>query len=449
MDFLSYVKENKERLIERTKHLLRFKSVLDHFDPNSSAPFGEAINDALTWFLKMAHDDGFVTKNIEGYAGHIEVGEGEDLLGILCHLDVVPPGEGWSHDPFDPIIKDDKLYARGSMDDKGPTMAAYMAVLFLKELGVEFHKRIRIILGTDEETGWRGIREYFKIEEMPSIGFAPDASFPLIYGEKGLYSFDLEGQYQNDELVEFYCGERYNVVPDYAECILNVDLKEPFMQFLAYHGFEGEIKGNKYIVHGKNAHAMTPHLGVNAGFILAQFLNENINNPYIRFIQEKLSFDPYAEKLGIECFDEETKHFTLNVGIFRYNQDQVLLGLNARYPRNYDFEDSEEKIIKKAKKYKLSYRLKTNMPPHYVDPNDDLVKVLYEVYKTYTGDTQSKPFTIGGGTYARALDKGVAFGMMMPGRKDVAHQADEHLFLDDFIISTAIYMEAIYRLTRA
>lgn len=448
MDFLSYVNEHKERILERTKALLRFPSMLDHFDPNSATPFGEPIDAALRWFLKLAHDDGFVTKNIEGYAGHIEIGEGEELVGILCHLDVVPPGDGWSHDPFDPTVKDDKLFARGSMDDKGPTMAAYMALLFLKEMGVTFDKRVRLILGTDEETAWRGIHEYFKVEEMPTLGFAPDASFPLIYGEKGLYSFDLEGTFQDDALLEFYCGERYNVVPDYAECILSIDLEEPFKQFLNYHGFSGDVKGNKYKVYGKNAHAMTPHLGVNAGFILAQFLNEHLDNPYTKFIQEKLAFDPYAEKLGLDLYDEETKHLTLNAGIFRYSKDQVLIGLNIRYPRTYDFKASEEKITKKAKKYGLNYHFKNNMPPHYVDPSDPLVKILHDVYQDYTQDTQTKPFTIGGGTYARALDKGVAFGMMMPGRKDVVHQADEHVYLEDLFLGTAIYMEAIYRLTR-
>jgi len=398
--------------------------------------------------LKRAKKDGFVTKNIRNYAAHIEHGEGDDLLGILCHLDVVPVGDNWTNPPFEPTIKDGKLYARGSMDDKGPTMAAYFALKFLKDLDVTFNKRVRIILGTDEETAWRGINEYFKTEEMPTIGFAPDASFPLIYGEKGMYTFDIEGKYLEDGIIEFRSGERYNVVPDYAEAILEVDLKDSFKKFLNYNNFKGEVKDNKYIVYGKNAHAMTPNLGVNAAFILATFLAEHFDNPYINFIKDKLSFDPFAEKLGINFNDPEMKEFTLNAGIFKYNKNEVMIGVNCRYPKNFDFEASEDKVKKALKTYKLDYKFKNNNPIHYVDPNDELVKSLMESYQKVTNDLDSEPFTIGGGTYARALDKAVAFGMVMPGRKDVAHQVDEHIFIDDLIEGTAIYMEAIYKLTR-
>ena len=448
MDFLSYVKAREDEIIATTKALLKIPSVLDHYDAKSKTPFGKDIQKALDFMLDMAKKDGFITKNIRNYAAHIEHGEGEELLGVLCHLDVVPAGDGWHNPPFSPIVQDGKLYARGASDDKGPTMAAYFALKFLKELDIPLYKRVRIILGTDEETAWRCMHEYFNTEEMPTIGFAPDASFPLIYGEKGMYTFDVIGTYQNDALIEFIAGERYNVVPDYAECILDIDLKEPFYNYLNYNGFKGEVRDNKYIVHGKNAHAMTPNLGVNAAFILANFLVDHIDNDYIRFIKQKLSFDPYAEKLGVQFHDPEMKDFTLNAGVFRYHEKEVMIGINCRYPKNFDLDDAEEKIKKQIKKAKLEYRFKSNMPLHYVDPNDHLVKTLMACYQTVTQDLKSEPFTIGGGTYARALENAVAFGMTMPNRKDVAHQANEHIFIDDLIQGTAIYMHAIYELTR-
>ena len=284
MDFYQYVLDHKEDLLDKTKQLLRIPSVLDAFNPESETPFGEAINDALHYMLEMAKEDGFITKNINNYAAHIEYGSGKEILGVLCHLDVVPTGDGWTHPPFEPVIKDGKLFARGSGDDKGPTMAAYFALKFLKELNFESFKRIRIILGTDEETGWRGIQEYFKTEEMPDLGFAPDANFPLIYGEKGFVSFDVTGKTTDTALKTFTAGDRYNVVPDYAECTLNVDLTDEFEKYLSFNGLQGEIKGDKYIVHGKRAHAMQPNLGINAAFILAQFLNEHIDNSFIQFI---------------------------------------------------------------------------------------------------------------------------------------------------------------------
>ena len=332
MDFYKHVLENKNLIIDKTKELLRIPSVLDKFDPESETPFGVEINNSLNYMLNLAKSDSFITKNIKNYAAHIEYGRGQEILGILCHLDVVPPGENWTHPPFSPIIKKERIYARGANDDKGPTMAAYFALKFLKDLGIEMNKRVRIILGTDEETGWRGIAEYFKTEEMPEIGFAPDASFPLIYGENGIMSFDISGNTEDTDLITFKAGDRYNVVPDYAECTLNKDIEKEFLAYLSFNGLKGEIKESKYIVYGKRAHAMQPNLGINAAFILAEFLNEHIDNNFIKYINDFLTFDHLGEKININFHDEEMKDFTMNPAVFDYEANKFKIGINCRYP---------------------------------------------------------------------------------------------------------------------
>ena len=448
MDFYEYVLENKHLIIDKTKELLRIPSVLTEFDPDSEFPFGVEINNSLHYMIDLAQSDGFVTKNVKNYAAHIEFGQGKEIVGVLCHLDVVPEGDNWTNPPFSPIVKEGKLYARGSDDDKGPTMAAYFALKFLKDLGVEPNKRIRIILGTDEETGWRGITEYFKTEEMPTVGFAPDASFPLIYAEKGIYTFDINGKLTDDSLLTFNAGDRYNVVPDYAECTLNVDLKEEFNKHLSFNGFRGEIKDDKYIVHGKRAHAMQPNLGINAAFILADFLNEHIDNEFTKFISKYLSFDHLGEKLKIEHNDSEMKDFTMNPAVFEYSNKEFRIGVNCRYPKGWNKEAAIEKIEKATKLHKFEYQLISDNPVHYVDKNDPLVQTLHAAYIKHTGDTETPLMTIGGGTYSRALDKAVAFGASMPGRKDVAHQVDEHVYIEDIFKATAIYMDALFELTK-
>ena len=447
MDFYKQVLENKEAILQKTKELLRIPSVLDSFDENSEFPFGENIQKALEYMLNLAKEDGFVTKNVKNYAAHAEFGEGKDILGILCHLDVVPTGDGWTNQPFDPVVVDGKLVARGASDDKGPTIAAYFALKLLKESGFQPRKRVRIIFGTDEETGWRGIDEYFKTEEMPTIGFAPDASFPLIYGEKGFLSFDITGKTEDTQLLTFNAGDRYNVVPDYASCTLNVDLSEQFQQYLTFNGFHGEVEGNKYVVHGKRAHAMQPNLGVNAAFILAQFLNEHIDNPFIKYINKNLSFDHLGEKLNIDHYDEEMKEFTMNPAIFEYENKAFRIGINCRYPLGWDKESAKINIEASVKKYHFKLQYISEKPVHYVSKDEPLVQTLLEAYRKYTND-DTEPITIGGGTYARSLTKAVAFGPNMPGRKDVAHQVDEYIMIEDLLIATAIYMEAIYQLTK-
>ncbi len=446
MDFYKYVLDHKNLIIDRTKDILKIPSVLKEFDPSSETPFGVDINKALHFMLDLAKKDGFVTKNIKNYAAHIEYGSGKEILGILCHLDVVPVGDNWTHPPFSPIIKKDRLYARGSSDDKGPTMAAYFALKFLKDLGFEMNKRVRIIIGVDEETEWRGIGEYFKTEEMPEIGFAPDASFPLIYGEKGILSFDISGKTNDEKLLTFKAGDRYNVVPDYAECTLAVDLKEEFTKYLSFNGLKGEVKEDKYIVHGKRAHAMQPNLGINAAFILAEFLNEYIENDFIKYICEYLTFDHLGEKLNINHHDKEMKDFTMNPAVYDYQDQEFTIGVNCRYPKGWDkdsgFINIEASVIGRRFKFKVI----SDSPVHYVDKEDDLVKTLHQAYIKYTGDDKTPLLTIGGGTYSRALKKAVAFGASMPGRKDVAHQIDEYIYIDDLLKATAIYMESIYQL---
>jgi len=450
MDFNQYVLENKELILSKTKELLRIPSVLDKFDPNSDTPFGEEINEALHYMIDLGKEDGFITKNINNYAAHIEYGSGKDILGVLCHLDVVPTGDEskWTNHPFNPVIKDGKIYARGSSDDKGPTMAAYFAVKFLKELGHEPNKRVRIILGTDEETGWRGINEYFKTEEMPEIGFAPDANFPLIYGEKGILSFDVFGKVEDDKLLTFKAGDRYNVVPEYAECTLSIDLKEEFEKHISFNGLKGEYVDGVYKVYGKSAHAMQPNLGINAAFILAEFLNKHIDNNFVKYVCEFLTFDHLGEKLNIDHFDNEMKDFTMNAAVFNYENNEVKIGVNCRYPKGWDKDSATINLKSSAKKHGFKFKYLEDSPIHYVDKNDPLVKTLHDAYIKYTNDTETELLTIGGGTYSRALKKAVAFGPTMPGRKDVAHQVDEHLHVEDLLTATTIYMESIYQLTK-
>jgi succinyl-diaminopimelate desuccinylase len=170
-------------------------------------------------------------------------------------VDVVPEGDGWSSDPFAAEIRDGKIYARGAIDDKGPTMGAYFAMKIIKELGLPLQKRVRMIIGTDEESDWRCVEHYFKHEEMPSIGFAPDADFPIIFAEKGISDFDLviepsaESVKQTNgskmEVLNFQSGRRYNMVPDYAKAVLHVEqiqseLMQKYEEFIAEHGLQGD-----------------------------------------------------------------------------------------------------------------------------------------------------------------------------------------------------------------
>ena len=215
----------KNEAISMLSDLVAFESVLDEFNPNSDAPFGIENKKALEYLLKKASNDGFVVKNVDNYAGHIEYGQGEEILGVLAHLDVVPvKKEEWNSYPFTLTLQDGKMYGRGSMDDKGPLVSSYIALKLLKELNFIPNKRIRLIVGCDEESGSRCLHHYLSKEEKPTLGFSPDAEFPLIYGEKGMTSYDIYGDVSDDVIEEFICGDRYNIVPSLAMMKLKVEV---------------------------------------------------------------------------------------------------------------------------------------------------------------------------------------------------------------------------------
>ncbi len=456
------VEKRKDDLLKDLQRFLQIKSVLDEENPTEAAPLGEGVKDALEYLLALGNTDGFIPKNVDHLAGHLEFGEGSDLLGILCHVDVVPEGDGWSVDPFGGEIKDGKIYARGAIDDKGPTMAAYYAMKIVKELGVPFTKRIRMIIGTDEESEWRCVDHYFKKEEMPTMGFAPDADFPIINAEKGIADFDLV-QKENTELNEsgikvssFAAGRRYNMVPDFAEATLLVDEDHTkwIQQFEIFTKNE-EVKGNYYIengelvlqIEGVSAHGMEPDNGKNAGLYLAAFLTELPLTPhgkeFFSFTTNNFFKDSRGIELGVSYHDDITGDLTINVGTLRYSHSEGgRLGLNMRYPVTFEM-DKGKKILDSIKNYTIEKF--SDSKPHHVSAEDELVQTLKKVYEEQTGE-KGELLSIGGGTYARSLEAGVAFGALFPGREDIAHQKDEYMYIEDLIKATAIYAQAIYEL---
>ncbi|MCY7798843.1 Sapep family Mn(2+)-dependent dipeptidase, partial [Bacillus haynesii] len=287
MNWEQEVLKRRNEIVEDIQGFLKINSVLDEETAGPGRPFGKGIQECLTALLNKGEESGFTVKNLDGYAGHIEWGKGEEIIGVLCHIDVVPPGDGWTSDPFAAEIRDGRIYARGALDDKGPTMAAFHALKIVKDSGLPLSKRIRMIIGTDEESDWRCVEHYFKHEEMPSAGFAPDADFPIIYAEKGLIDAALKIETDQAEtgadlvLEIFRSGRRLNMVPDDAEAVLAgaapSGFEESFARFVKEKRAEGRIlqEGGRLTltVYGKSAHAMEPNNGVNAGLILAEFLH--------------------------------------------------------------------------------------------------------------------------------------------------------------------------------
>jgi D-alanyl-D-alanine dipeptidase len=467
IDFTKEVHARKEELLKDLFSLLKIESVRDDEKATSAEPFGPGPAAALQKMLAIAKRDGFVTTNVDNYAGHFEYAQGEEVLGILVHMDVVPAGNGWKSNPFEPTIKNGKLYARGASDDKGPALAAYYGLKILKELNIPFTKKVRFIVGTDEESGWKDLDYYFKKAETykPDFGFSPDAEFPIINGEKGNITEYLNFAGSNGDsfiLHSFYGGVRENMVPETAQAVVTLaidknEFKEEFDNYIKKHQLYGELfvkeKQVTLKVIGKSAHGATPQLGVNAATYLANFLQQyDFQKDAANFLKvagKYLLNDHYGEKLQVAYQDEKMGKLTMNAGVLRFEENGKTnkIALNFRYPQGTTPEKIKEKLTTTLEKLVQDIAISSIHPPHYVPVTDPLVATLLQVYEDHTGNKGFERI-IGGGTYGRLLKRGVAYGAMFLHSVDTMHQANEFIALDDLFKACAIYADAIYRLTR-
>lgn len=441
----SHLAAQEKPLKKALSELVRIPSVCD--EGGGGYPFGEAADQALRKALEIAGGLGFKTHYGDGgYYGYAEIGAGKEMLGILGHLDVVPPGklEDWDRDPFDPIEKDGMLYGRGTQDDKGPMLAALFAVKALMDAGVKFNKRVRFIFGTDEETLWRCIKRYVAQEEIPAMGFSPDSRFPVTYAEKGLLQLHLVGK--NASGVRLTGGSAFNAVPDmmFYEGERQDDLADALDRF----GFEYEWNEDGIEVKGRAAHAMIPEEGINAIARMCMGLKTiGIESKAINFIAQEIGEDPNATRIFGACEDEPSGKLKFNVGMIDIGQVEQI-SIDSRLPVTVSKEWMVEKLSAVAAKYGLEYKEFDWLAPIYLPLDHFMVKTLMKVYQQLSGDMVTPPRASGGATYARAIPNCVAFGALTVDEELTEHQPNERTALKNLYKAMEIYAQAVYELTR-
>jgi succinyl-diaminopimelate desuccinylase len=464
MKFDQFIDEYKDELILSTQELIRIKSTEE--EAVDDYPFGEGVQRSLEYVLNLGDKLGFKTKNIDNYAGYVEIGQGQEMVGVLAHLDVVPEGEGWTYPPYEAVINDGKLYGRGILDDKGPVIMTMYAMKALLDAGIQLNRRIRLILGTNEETNWQGIDYYLKHEEAPTMGFTPDADFPAIHGEKGIMDMVFEKKIKeqlNDggvEILSLSGGLRANMVPEHAEATIKTGTD--FQGIMDAYNTEHDAKlsfeslgdnQHKITSSGISAHGSTPEAGVNAIAHLLNFLEKldlqigDLAN-FIRFYSRFIGLEINGQSIGCGLEDKESGKLTFNPGVLKLEDNKISLTVNIRYPvtfKDFIVESGIQDALDNP--FNVTCRTVSHQDPIYMPKDHPLIKTLMSVYKEYTGDP-SDPITIGGGTYARAAKNVVAFGPLLPGRPELAHQKDEYMCLKDFILATKIYATSLYELAK-
>lgn len=451
MDLSKYT----DSIIKTIQTLVQIKTVED--TPVPGGPFGKGNKECLEKALEIAASLGFRVKNLDGYCGYAEIGDGDELVGIIGHLDVVPEGEGWKYPPYSGALVDGEIWGRGSIDDKGPIVISLYAIKALMDSGFKFNKRVRVIFGCNEESGSRCMEHYLKVDEPISYGVSPDAEFPVIFAEKSINNIRLHGKAKNSGMVtlkSFDAGIVINAVPDKCKFVLEYGcdkckarvmnhIKETLEKNDIKFEFVDENNTLTYTVFGKAAHGSVPQYGINAGSYAIDALFGEIDDDFVDFYHEVIGLGVHGEKMG--CFiEDEYGPIACNVGIVKYENNEFNILINSRLPFNITSDEMINRVRNTISKYDfVTLDLLGSSQGFIMDKESPMIKALVKAYRDVTGDLKTEPICCAGGTYAREFSNCVAFGPEMNGYGEmIIHQPNERLSVKAVEDIMKIYYQA-------
>ena len=467
IDWLARAQEKQAELVALTGRLMCIDSTEDMKTANLSQdiPYGKGPREVLDEVLAIGQSKGFAVKDFKGRVGRVEMGSKGEIVGILTHLDVVPPGEGWNTDPFVPIVKNGYLHGRGVIDDKGPTVAALLAMELVRQEVSDMNRRVHLIMGCNEETGMDCMHYYVEnVPDLPALGVTPDNSFPVIFGEKGILQTAFSGFYSGP-VISLRAGIRPNVVPNLAEASVSIGARDPaalehaFARFLQENRLTGKIEMGDSVcnltINGVSCHSQQPEDGVNAASAMLRCIGTLFDDPTCRTLGAL--FSPCdGSGLGIAATGRHMKSLTCSLGLLSIENWKVSATVDIRYPNECNDTMLMEKIRMRLKDEDigLTAHQNSNTPPLFIPPDDPFIQLLLSAYQEITGDMQTPPGVTGGGTYARLFERHVAFGPIFPQRTPpcegvgTLHQPNEAMRVDELVMLCAIYAKLIYELVK-
>ena len=460
----NYLTEHEHEMIQALSAAIAIPSVKDPATASSRAPFGREVGRALELMLRTAEARQFRSENMENYVGRVRWGGDGIQYAVLTHVDVVPEGTGWTVPPFAGTVKDGRLYGRGSTDDKGPAVATIFALAAaraaLQAQHIEPRNSIMLLFGTDEESGWGDFDYYSKKYGVPEAGFSPDAEFPIVNGEKGILNLQLVGHGTRGGILRHLeGGTRSNVVPQHAEALLVADREKlQRLRGLIERLPRGDFSVNATLdesglvvaVEGAAAHASTPEQGRNAIGKLLEVLDAVHcleDDQSLQFLARDIGTEWTGRRIGIDFADEISGPLTLNLGTLHVDHDDSTAVINIRYPIKVTSKQVTDQFVDKLLGTRVEFTVASDSVPHYVDPGTPLIQTLQKAYTEYTG-TEARCFSIGGGTYARAIPGAVAFGPLFPGQPMTEHGPDEYIDIASLLKATRIYAYAMAELLK-
>lgn len=458
-----WIKKNRSYLIEKWIELARIPSIKG--SPSQNAPFGEKCAEALNYSAELFSENGFestVYEN-EGYA-LINYGEGSKSIGLFCHSDVVPVGEGWIYtEPFNPIIINGALIGRGVEDNKSGIIASLSVLKFINDNNIKLNNKLTVFIGSNEESGMEDIKSYVSNNNIPDISIVPDADFPCSVGEKGIYRFFAESVKGFEDVTEFRGGEAFNIVLD------SVTVKIKYSQVL-YSEIEEKIKSDNRFnlsfndreltltAKGIAKHASIPEGSVNAAVIVSELLcgcdNLNENDRKVFASIKDIIGSYYGEGIGVVHDDENFGKMTSVNGICKMNNSKPQLSFDVRYGSSLDGDYLEKESEKTLNNKGFIVKNKVNTEGFAIDKNSVYPEIFEKIYNDITGDKKKRVY-MSGGTYARRLKNAFSIGtfafeknrhipiMKMPEGHGGAHQCDEMIDIEAFFTAVRILIHCI------
>ncbi len=431
------LEDNWEAMIGDIETLVRIPSFEDLDRKAAGAPFGPGPQEALTTALELAGDMGFQTHDAEGYIGFADFpGDSETQIGIIGHMDVVPAGPGWTFEPYAVTRKDGYLVGRGTLDDKGPSVVALHAMKFWKDLqdageAPRFPYTVRFLFGANEESGMADVAYYHEHYDDPSFLFTPDAEFPVCYGEKGGYDGVITSKRIEEcarVIAEFEGGAATNAVPGVAYAVVKADASQLPNTDRITVSAAGEGLARLEAV-GKSAHASTPDEGINAIGLVVDYLLENglcgADERAFLELDQKLLNHTDGSGIGIDSSDEYFGPLTIIGGTIKLDDGRFVQTLDSRFPTSITADRITERLRQLAGEIGATFENTLLMEPFLVKPDSPVIQALLNAYNEATGE-DAKPFTMGGGTYAREFKSGASFGPEKPWVKDPAWVGTMH-----------------------
>ena len=417
----------------------------------------EECKKALDFILSRAKDFGLDSELVSEHSGHVQLGEGGKLCGVLAHLDVVPAGNNWSLNPFALTEQNGRLYGRGIADDKGAALVNLYCLRAIKESGVQGKNTLRAIYGTSEETGMKDMDEYFKAQPLPDLAFTPDSEYGICYAEKGILQVEISTPSNEAKVLsQFHSGKAVNAVPDLAYVMLDSSSydEQRLMRFAdASDGsfeFNYTIDGLMIISRGKAAHACEPEKGFNAAAALIDLIANAYDVEDIgalcSFIDYALNCETNGRSFGIKMKDSVSGALTVNLGVVHIEDGVAKAKFDIRYPVTVNGNYIFRQFKSVAEHSGISAEIIHHERPLYVEKDSELIELLSGAYESVTGE-KAELYSTGGGTYARKLGgRGVAFGPNFKGDDIHMHNADESVDKENFLKHMQICLQAMYRL---